>query len=60
MRYSATENGVAVFENVPAGWYRLRLIDNVLGVRHNVAARWRPRVSVWREDVEIEFDLSAR
>jgi len=60
MRYAATENGAAIFEHVPAGWYRLRLVDGVLGVRHGLGNKNPPKVSVWRDDVTVDVDLSAR
>ena len=59
MRYGATtENGIRFEQLRPAGT-NCHLIDRVLGVRHDVAPQIR-RVSVWREDVSIEWKLGDR
>ncbi|MHC4954700.1 MAG: hypothetical protein ACYTGZ_12510 [Planctomycetota bacterium] len=59
MRYAGTTEEGAVFESVPAGWYSVRLIDDVMGVHHGFRVLTR-RVSLWRTDVTLDISLSGR
>ncbi|MHC4847365.1 MAG: carboxypeptidase-like regulatory domain-containing protein [Planctomycetota bacterium] len=59
MRYGATTAKGVRFQDVPAGWYELVLLDRVLGARHGVPTQVR-RLSIWREDVEVDWALRDR
>ena len=59
MRYAGTTRNGAVFESVPAGWYRVRLIDDVLGAHLGFRALSRT-VSLWRTDVTLDISLTGR
>ncbi|MHC4939499.1 MAG: MSCRAMM family protein [Planctomycetota bacterium] len=59
MRYGATTKDGVRFHQVPAGWYEIVLLDRVLGVTHEVPVQVR-RVSVWREDVVVDWTLRDR
>jgi len=57
MRYAATTKEGAVFREVPAGWYRVRFLDKVLG--KHVGGSPRPRaISIWRDDIDLVIDLN--
>jgi len=57
MRYAGTTAAGAVFNHVPAGWYRVRFLDKVLGKHTGVSLRPRA-VSVWRDDIDIKIELN--
>jgi hypothetical protein len=59
MRCGATTKDGVRFHQVPAGWYEIVLLDRVLGVTHEVPVQVR-RVSVWREDVVVDWTLRDR
>jgi len=57
MRYAGSRDGVVRFDDVPAGFFELHVIDRVLGEDHGLAARVR-KLSVSREDVAIDWELA--
>jgi len=59
MRYAGAAGGAVSFDDVPAGFYELHVLDRVLGVEHGVPPQVH-RVSVWKEDVTVDWELRDR
>jgi len=57
MRYAATTRDGAVFDELPAGRYRLIFLDRVLGAE--IGSTPQPRVlSIWGKDVDLAIELN--